>query len=404
MEMETTGGDEYQARSNGNQERHPENESSSIASVASMDSSGSNLSSSKDAKTNDSRNTSSNISELVGKSKKAAFSLWTLLHAKNCRLGVDRCSHPGCSEAKLMYLHHKTCSAVSIEACPTQHKGCQDARKLLAHYRRCRDIRARQSQNPGAKSKKQHVCLICSLVARHAKFTLDRNASKNKTTCHYIPSLNLSYDSCNNGKRNRSLSAATYFSSNHESPQQPRFAFSRRQSSSGDGGASGLQALQAAVSCAINSSNNSPTHSSNGVERSVGVRQSLEHSTNNVEKSVGGRQSFQHATNDMEKTVGGRQSLQRPRAESLDVRRVQQQDTQEKNMSYLYLAAVDNFSDDLAGEIPKNITQSNARRRSLSCSVPSKSNQQSATGGGSRTIIQKSTVAEDFQYIWGGNS
>jgi len=80
--METTGGDEYQARSNGNQERHPENESSSIASVASMDSSGSNLSSSKDAKTNDSRNTSSNISELVGKSKKAAFSLWTLLHAK----------------------------------------------------------------------------------------------------------------------------------------------------------------------------------------------------------------------------------------------------------------------------------------------------------------------------------
>ena len=82
MEMETTGGDEYQAGRNGNQERHPENESSSVASVASMDSSGSNLSSSKDAKTNDSRNNSSNISELVGKSKKAAFSLWTLLHAK----------------------------------------------------------------------------------------------------------------------------------------------------------------------------------------------------------------------------------------------------------------------------------------------------------------------------------
>ena len=341
---------------------------------------------------------------------------------QNCRLGVDRCSHPGCSEAKLMYLHHKTCSAVSIEACPTQHKGCQDARKLLAHYRRCRDIRARQSQNLGAKSKKQHVCLICSLVARHAKFTLDRNASKNKTTCHYIPSLNLSYDSCNNGKRNRSLSTATYFSSNHESPQQPRFAFSRRQSSSGDDGASGLQALQAAVSCAMNSNNNSPTHSTSSAERSVGVRQSFEHSTSGVERSVGVRQSFQHSTNDMEQPVGGRQSfrhstnnveqpvggrqsLQRPRAESLDVRRVQQQDTPEKNMSYLYLAAVDNFSDDLAGEIPKNITQqSNARRRSLSCSVPSKSNQQSATGGGSRTIIQKSTVAEDFQYIWGGNS
>eukprot|EP00536_Pseudo-nitzschia_multiseries_P003333 jgi/Psemu1/252538/estExt_Genewise1Plus.C_510030 len=331
-----------------------------------MDSTGSNLSPSKDCKANGSRN--SNISELVGKSKKAAFSLWTLLHAKNCRLGVDRCSHPGCSEAKLMYLHHKTCSAVSIEACPTQHKGCQDARKLLAHYRRCRDIRARQSQTPNAKSKQHHVCLICSLVARHAKFTLDRNASKKGTTCHYIPSLNLSYDSCN-GRRNRSLSAATYFSSNNESSPQPRFAFSRRPGSSSDGGSgSGFQALQAAVSCALNSNTKtSPLESA-------------------------------------EKSTGGRQSLQRPRAESLDVRRCQQQNAKEKekNMSYLYLAAVDNFSEDLEGEVPKNIS-SNSRRRSLSCSVPSNTNKQSAKGGGS-TMLQKSTIAEDLQYILGGGS
>ena len=75
------------------------------------------------------------VSTLVAKSKKAAASLFTLLHAKvrifrrisapfesattvlifyllsflfqNCRLGVNRCPHPGCSEAKLIFLHLK---------------------------------------------------------------------------------------------------------------------------------------------------------------------------------------------------------------------------------------------------------------------------------------------------------
>jgi len=329
----------------------------------------------------------SNISELVGKSKKAAFSLWTLLHAKNCRLGVDRCSHPGCSEAKLMYLHHKTCPARLLEPCPTQHKGCQDARKLLAHYRRCRDIRARQSQNPTATNKpQQHVCLVCSLVARHAKFTLDRNASNATkgvgvgTTSHYIPSLNLSYDSCD-GNRNRSMSFATHSSSNQDSTQQqPRFAFSRRQNNSGDGG-SGFQALQAAVSSALNSSDELSTNASPGTKKSVE------------------RQSF------------GMNRSHRPRAESLDVRRThltpppyqqqQQRNQNEKSMSYLYLAAVDNFSDDhVEEEIPENNHSTNARRRSLSCTVPSNINQ-SATGGGN-DLLPKSTIAEDLQCILGG--
>jgi len=359
--------DERQGNSNGIKESLSKNDSTSLASVTSMDSSCSISSSSKDLKANDLRKSS--ISELVGKSKKAAFSLWTLLHAKNCRLGVDRCSHPGCSEAKLMYLHHKTCSAELVEPCSTQHKGCQDARKLLAHYRRCRDIRARQSQNPNGKNRQQHVCLVCSLVARHAKFTLDScvsNASKNGTSSHFIPSLNLSYDTCN-GKRNRSLSVATYSSSSQDSTQQPRFAFSRKPNSTGDG-ASGFQALQAAVSCALNS--------------------------NTLD-----------STNGAKKSSGGRQSLHRPRAESLDARRCQQQQLQknkeEKNMSYLYLAAVDNFSDDLTEEIPKS-NNSTVRRRSLSCTVPSNS-KQSDTGGGN-TILQKSTIAEDLQYILGGGS
>mmetsp|Transcript_25700 Transcript_25700/g.47897 ORF Transcript_25700/g.47897 Transcript_25700/m.47897 type:complete len:233 (+) Transcript_25700:350-1048(+) len=108
-----------------------------------------------------------NVSELVAKSKKAASSLWTLLHAKNCRMGVNRCSHAGCAEAKLMYLHLKTCSAELLEPCPSSHPGCQDSRKLLAHYRRCRDIRARQAQNPAAKSQ-HHVCTF----EDHALFML----------------------------------------------------------------------------------------------------------------------------------------------------------------------------------------------------------------------------------------
>lgn len=262
-----------------------------------------------------------------------------------------------------MYLHHKTCSAKSVEPCPTHHKGCQDARKLLAHYRRCRDIRLRQSQNPNRKNKRQHVCLVCSLVARHAKFTLDScsRASKNGTSSHYIPSLNLSYDACN-GKRNRSLSVAAYSSSSpQDSNQQPRFAFSRRPQSSGDG-ASGFQALQAAVSCALNSNT---SQSPNGTKK----------------------------------------TLHRPRAESLDVRRYQQQQLQkkkeEKNMNYLYLAAVDNFADNLTEEIPKsnNLT---SRRRSLSCTVPSNTKQ--ADTGGGNSILQERTIAEDLQYILGGTS
>mmetsp|Transcript_24937 Transcript_24937/g.58516 ORF Transcript_24937/g.58516 Transcript_24937/m.58516 type:complete len:361 (-) Transcript_24937:169-1251(-) len=355
--------DGRQASETGSNESQPKTESTAISSMTSIELSCSLASTSKDVKPKP----KDNISELVGKSKKAAFSLWTLLHAKNCRLGVDRCSHPGCTEAKFMYLHHKTCSAQSVEPCPTQHKGCQDARKLLAHYRRCRDIRARQSQNPNTKNR-QHVCLVCSLVARHAKFTLDRcvTASKSGTTSHYIPSLNLNYDACN-GKRNRSKSVAIYSSSNQDFSQQPRFSFSRRQSSFVDG-ASGFQALQAAVSCALNSNNS-------------------------------------QSTNGAKKASGASQNLHRPRAESLDVRRCQQQqkrkNNDEKNMSYLYLAAVDNFSEPLEEEIPKK-NNSTARRRSLSCTVPS--NIQQSTSPGSNNILRKSTIAEDLQYILGGGS
>eukprot|EP00533_Pseudo-nitzschia_delicatissima_P008581 CAMPEP_0116102632 /NCGR_PEP_ID=MMETSP0327-20121206/13454_1 /TAXON_ID=44447 /ORGANISM="Pseudo-nitzschia delicatissima, Strain B596" /LENGTH=348 /DNA_ID=CAMNT_0003594687 /DNA_START=201 /DNA_END=1247 /DNA_ORIENTATION=+ len=338
-----------QGNSDESKESQPENESSSVVSNNSMDSGSSSLASSPKGQ--------SQVSELVAKSKKAASSLWTLLHAKNCRLGGDRCSHSGCPEAKMMYLHHKTCSAKGVEPCPTNHKGCQDARKLLAHFRRCRDIRARQSQMLNGKNRQQHVCLVCSLVARHAKFTLDKcvsASSKNGKSSTYIPSLNLSNDAYQ-GKRCRSQSFATYSSS---SAQEPRFAFSRRPSNGGNG-AKGFQALQAAVSCALNSN----------------------------------------------PKVGAEKPVSRPRAESLDVTRYQKQqqekNKEEKSMDYLYLAAVDNFSEDIKEEETPQKTNSTVRRRSLSCTVPSR--KQTPSGGGS-TLLQNTTIAEDLQYILGNSS
>lgn len=74
--------DENQGNSNGNKDSQPENESTSIASVTSMDCSSSIASTPKEVKAKDSQKDT--ISDLVAKSKKAAFSLWTLLHAKVC--------------------------------------------------------------------------------------------------------------------------------------------------------------------------------------------------------------------------------------------------------------------------------------------------------------------------------
>ena len=82
--METQTDDECQGSSSkGSKDSNPENESASAASNSSMDSFCSIASSPNNIRANDSRK-SNNISELVGKSKKAAFSLWTLLHAKVC--------------------------------------------------------------------------------------------------------------------------------------------------------------------------------------------------------------------------------------------------------------------------------------------------------------------------------
>ena len=71
------------------------------------------------------------------------------------------------------------------------YHGCDQARKLLAHYRRCSSIRARQqatiadaTKRGGVDSssvKRNHTCLLCSLVARQAHASLKRTASNSCT-------------------------------------------------------------------------------------------------------------------------------------------------------------------------------------------------------------------------------
>ena len=105
-----------------------------------------------------------------------------LYDAQNCRLGPDRCTHKGCPETKRLLLHIKTCPLASsspggggnVYGC--KEKGCDSARKLLNHYKRCRDVRAQQAAQ--SKTAKPHVCLVCSLMARHAKTFVDSTCKK----------------------------------------------------------------------------------------------------------------------------------------------------------------------------------------------------------------------------------
>ena len=88
---------------------------------------------------------------------------------QSCRLGPDRCPHRGCSDTKRLLLHIKTCSVAPGGGFGCTVKGCDSARKLLNHYKRCRDVRARQAAQQQKYNAKPHVCLVCSLMARHAK-------------------------------------------------------------------------------------------------------------------------------------------------------------------------------------------------------------------------------------------
>jgi hypothetical protein len=285
-----------------------------------------------------------------------------------------------------MYLHLKTCQAVLLELCPSQHQGCQDARKLLAHYRRCRDIRARQAQNPSARLQ-HHVCLVCSLVARHAKFTLDRtittpgcrlsSTKRDGNSSHFVPSLILQESESFDEKSNESsiiLSQSNdetrgFMSAGpHSESATPRFAFSRPMTRNRKGNVRGFQALQAAVSCAIEA--NHPSSLSSAALDPIG------------EDSIGNNNQHKKST------------YTRPRSESFDVQSCQysqegKRSEGTKSMSYLYLAAVESLEE----EPP---TQS--RRRSQSCSVPS------ASSSSTENPMLGKPMGEELQCFLGGES
>lgn len=155
------------------------------------------------------------VESVVVKARRAASSLWILLHAQvgvssrvqcphdvvtplcetllivcfqNCVL-AGKCPHAGCQEAKLMHLHLKTCPAGSGFSCPTHHHGCDPARKLLEHHRRCKHLRSRQ---PGVVSCRRDLsqhqhCLICSFVARQARTVLERGSGKSSLSRSVSP-------------------------------------------------------------------------------------------------------------------------------------------------------------------------------------------------------------------------
>mmetsp|Transcript_18871 Transcript_18871/g.30996 ORF Transcript_18871/g.30996 Transcript_18871/m.30996 type:complete len:418 (+) Transcript_18871:263-1516(+) len=124
-----------------------------------------------------------NVGDLMAKAKKAAASLWLILHAQNCRQPQGTCSHRGCDDTKLLLVHVKTCPAGPNFPCPSCTKGCNETRKLLAHYRRCKDLRLKQVGlgRRANGTQPDQSCLVCSLMARYAKNVADRHRSPGRS-------------------------------------------------------------------------------------------------------------------------------------------------------------------------------------------------------------------------------
>ena len=105
---------------------------------------------------------SSNVNELVSKAKKAASSLWLILHSQNCQ--ISNCHHRGCSETKTLLVHVHSCHTTNCLI-----KGCNETKKLLGHYTKCKSLR---------DINENHSCLVCSLMARYAKSMLEREGGE----------------------------------------------------------------------------------------------------------------------------------------------------------------------------------------------------------------------------------
>ena len=100
-----------------------------------------------------------NVNELVSKAKKAASSLWTILHSQKCQ--ISNCHHRGCSDIKLLLAHVHSCHTTNCSI-----KGCNEIKKLLGHYDKCTALR---------DLNENHSCLVCSLMARYAKSMAEKD-------------------------------------------------------------------------------------------------------------------------------------------------------------------------------------------------------------------------------------
>lgn len=159
---------------------------------------------------NDGLTDNADVSAVVGKAKKAAQFLWILIHAQNCNIGGDRCPHKACVEAKRMLLHIKTCKAETCaQPCPSGYNWCHQARKLLSHYQKCREVRAKQA-GFGRRPKNQNVpaCLVCSLVARHARNVLEipsrKSICKKPVITSFTIAKNPDLDTRDNNRKSQS--------------------------------------------------------------------------------------------------------------------------------------------------------------------------------------------------------
>jgi len=106
--------------------------------------------------TSNNRPTNPAISTLIQNSKRAASSLFLVLHSEACT--SPNCQTLGCAQMKNI-LHHITSGQCSVGPgfdCP--YKGCNSTKKLISHYRKCRIERTRATKD------RPYNCLVCSFL------------------------------------------------------------------------------------------------------------------------------------------------------------------------------------------------------------------------------------------------
>lgn len=318
---------------------------------------------------------------------------------KNCRLGANRCSHSGCSEAKLIYLHLKTCTAHGNNPCPTNRRGCQDARKLLAHYRRCRELRSRQTSS-GLRT--QHVCLVCSLVARQARGSLEKSRSsspKSRKLCkRFIPAISLSTDKPVEAPVQRTNAfPAIPTASMDPSPQNGAFLDMPPPRSEKRNVAIGAQKMpppppRSPFSTACTTIQGG-SHTRPSKRRApLGITHEEKSDTQNVTYRPADAHSFDetnpaadiHGEGDVAQSKQGR-TFHRPRSESLDDATAHEHTSlggskDNSAAGRVRVTAIDNYNDNSVDltrgeqlEDRPHMKRTPGRRRSQSCSVPSSS-------------------------------